>query len=468
MLKLYNTLTRRKEAFKPIEKKLVKIYSCGPTSYNYAHIGNFRAYVCVDILKRYLKYKGYKVKHVMNITDVDDKIIKGATNERISLKEYTQRYEKAFFEDIEALNIDKADIYPKATEHINEMIDIIRKLLKNGIAYKSEDGSVYYAISKFKDYGKLSHTKIQALKEGARVKQDSYEKGEAKDFALWKAYSKEDGNVFWETEIGKGRPGWHIECSAMSTRYLGNSFDIHAGGVDLIFPHHENEIAQSEGATKKSFVKYWIHNEHLLVDGKKMSKSLGNFYTLRDVLEKGYKAIAVRYLLLSTHYRQQLNFTFEGLKSATNTVDKINDFARRLMDVKNEKENKKLGNKIKKLITKTRNDFIEAMDDDLNISKGLAVFHEFIKNINIVEDKLNKKIVNSVLKFLKEIDSVIGILEIKEKRELNEEEMRLIEEREKARKEKDWAKADKIRLELRSRGIQLDDTSQGVRWKRIS
>src|SRR3989338_8353872 len=314
-LKLYNTLTRKKEVFKPIKDKIVNLYTCGPTIYDYAHIGNFRAYICSDILKRYLKYKGFKVKHIMNITDVDDKTIKGANQQKISLKDYTKKYEKIFFEDIEALNIDKADVFPKATEHIKEMIDLVKKLLKNGIAYKSEDGSIYYDISKFKDYGKLSHTKIKELKEGARVNQDSYEKESANDFALWKAYHEEDGNIFWQTEIGKGRPGWHIECSAMSMKYLGSHFDIHAGGVDLVFPHHENEIAQSEAFTGKKFVNYWFHNEHLLVDGRKMSKSLGNYYTLRDLLTKNYNPKAIRYLLLSTHYRQQLNFLKKNLKT---------------------------------------------------------------------------------------------------------------------------------------------------------
>src|SRR3989344_3228869 len=341
-LKLYNTLTRKKEIVKPIKDKIVKLYTCGPTVWDYAHIGNFRAYVCVDILKRYLKYKGFKVKHVMNITDVDDKTIKGANREGISLKDYTRKYEKLFFEDIEALNIDKADVYPRATEHIKEMVEIIKKLLKNKVAYKSDDGSVYYDISKFKDYGKLSHTKISSLKEGARVKQDSYEKEEARDFALWKAYSPEDGNVFWETEISKGRSGWHIECSAMSMKHLGNHFDIHAGGIDLVFPHHENEIAQSEASTKKKFANYWFHNEHLLVNGQKMSKSLGNFFTLRDLLQKGFNPKAIRYLLLSANYRMQLNFTEEAVKSAENAVQRLSDFMIKLKEIKNEAKNNKI------------------------------------------------------------------------------------------------------------------------------
>jgi len=467
MLKLFNTLTRRKEIFKPIEKKLVKIYSCGPTIYQFAHIGNFRAYICADILKRYLKYKGYKVMHVMNITDVDDKTIKGANVTGISLKEYTQKYEKAFFEDIASLNIDKADVYPKATEHIDEMISLIEKLLKNDCAYKTKDG-IYFNIKKFHEYGKLSHIDLSELKAGARISTDEYDKQNVQDFALWKFWKPEDGPVFWEDGFGKGRPGWHIECSAMSMKYLNQCFDIHSGGVDLIFPHHENEIAQSECATGKKFVKYWIHNEHLLVNGKKMSKSLGNFYTLRDVLEKSCKPLAIRYLLLATHYRQQLNFSFDSLESATATVNKINDFFRRLNDVEKEKSDRILELKIGRLIAKARKEFAKAMDDDLNISSGLAAFHEFIREINIIENKLNKKTAKSIINFVKELDSVLGILEKAEEKGLSEEEQKLIQEREIARKKKDWTKADEIRHLLKSKGIQLDDTPSGVRWKRIN
>ena len=303
----------------------------------------------------------------MNITDVDDKTIKGANKEKISLKEYTKRYEKAFFEDLETLNIDKADIFPRATEHVKEMVSIIKKLLKNNIAYKSEDGSIYYDISKFDDYGKLSHTKVAELKEGARVRQDSYEKEQAQDFALWKSHDKEDGDALWKTEIGDGRPGWHIECSSMSMRYLGEHFDIHAGGVDLIFPHHENEIAQSEASTKKKFANYWFHNEHLLVDGRKMSKSLGNFHTLRDLLNKEYNPRAIRYLLLSAHYRVQLNFTEEAVKASDNAVQRLSDFMIRLREIKNNAKNMKIEN----LVQKAKKEFEGAMDDDLNISLSL-------------------------------------------------------------------------------------------------
>jgi len=442
------------------------MYSCGPTVYDFAHIGNFRAYVCVDVLKRYLKYSGYKVKHAMNITDVDDKTIKGANKEGISLKEYTSRYEKSFFEDLETLDIDKADIYPKATEHIKEMVEIIEKLLKNKIAYMSDDGSVYYNIKKFKDYGKLSHTKISSLKEGARVKQDSYEKEEAKDFALWKSYTAEDGHVFWETEIGKGRPGWHIECSAMSMKHLGNHFDIHAGGIDLVFPHHENEIAQSEGFSKKKFVNYWFHNEHLLVNGQKMSKSLGNFFTLRDLLQKGHNPKAIRYLLLSANYRMQLNFTEEAVKGAKNAVQRLNDF---IVNVKSLKNESIKNSSIKKLIEKTKKTFDKEMDDDLNISNGLAAIFEFVKEINtlIMENKIGKHNAKEIIDFMNEIDKVLGILDSKAE-DISPELQKLIEERETARKEKDFAKADKIREDLKNKEIILEDTKDGVRWKRVN
>ena len=463
-LKLCNTLTRKKEVFKPIKDKIVKLYTCGPTVWDFAHIGNFRAYICSDILKRYLKYKGYKVKHVMNITDVDDKTIKGANEDGISLKEFTRRYEKAFFEDIETLNIDKADIFPRATEHIKEMIAIIKKLLRNKIAYKSDDGSIYYDISKFKDYGKLSHIKTKELKEGARVKQDSYEKEEAKDFALWKAYDKEDSDVFWKTELGNGRPGWHIECSAMSMKYLGEHFDVHAGGVDLIFPHHENEIAQSEASTKKKFVNYWFHNEHLLVDGHKMSKSLGNFYTLRDLLNKNYNPKAIRYLLLSANYRVQLNFTEEAVKAAENSIQRLKDFLIKLKEIKNKIDNKN----INKIIQKTKKQFEKAMDDDLNISVALSHIFEFVKKINtwMMENKVGKNDTKKIISFMHEIDKVLGILEEKEEK-LSKEIKKLIEEREKARKEKNYEKADEIRQQLKEKGIILEDTKKGVRWKRM-
>ncbi|MFQ5975216.1 MAG: cysteine--tRNA ligase [Candidatus Hydrothermarchaeales archaeon] len=464
MLRLYNTLTRRKEEFTPIKKGKVKMYTCGPTVYDYAHIGNFRAYVFEDTLRRYLKYKGFGVKQVMNLTDVDDKTIRYSQDGGVSLKEFTKRYKDTFFEDLETLNIERVEVYPKATEHIQEMISLINRLIKNGLSYRGEDGSYYFDISKFKDYGKLAHIKVKKLKTGARVKADEYAKDELQDFALWKAYSKEDKDIFWETELGKGRPGWHIECSTMSMRYLGESFDIHAGGVDLIFPHHQNEIAQSEGATGNPFVRYWVHNEHLLVEGRKMSKSLGNFYTLRDLLEKGYDPIAIRYLLLSPHYRQKLNFTFKGLEAATKTVHKLRDFMDKIRELKvYAKWNEELHEKV----VKTRENFLDFLDDDLNMPPALAAIFDLVKETNnaIAEKKASKKNLEEVHNLIMDFDRVLGVLK-HEKGELKPGMLQLIEERENARKNKEWARADKIRATLYDEGIIVEDTPSGPRWRR--
>ncbi|MBI2550264.1 cysteine--tRNA ligase [Candidatus Woesearchaeota archaeon] len=468
MLTFHNTLTRKNEPFKPLKGKTVGLYSCGPTLYNYPHIGNYRAYIFVDLLKRYLLYKGYKVKHIMNITDVDDKTIRDSQKEGISLKEFTTRYEKAFFEDIKTLNILPADKYPKATNHIKEMVAITKALMRKGIAYKGDDGSIYYDIGKFKDYGKLANIDTSKLKAGAsgRVKKDEYSKEDCQDFALWKAYDKADGNVFWETSIGRGRPGWHVECSAMSMKYLGKTFDIHCGGIDLIFPHNQNEIAQSEGWTGKPFVKYWLHNEWLLVNGQKMSKSLGNFYTLRDVLAKGHPAVAIRYLLLSTHYRQQLNFTFEGIDAAKASIGRLNELVRKLQDVKDGEKSVL----IKKEIAAAEAAFKKAMDDDLNISEALAAVFDFVKSMNnhIDNSTIDKKSAVAAIDFLKNVDTVLGVMNFAAEEELPTELTKLIEERENLRKEKKFAEADKVRAKLRELGIQLDDTPEGVRWKKVS
>jgi len=464
MLKLYNILTKRKELFKEIKKGYVGIYTCGPTVYDFAHIGNFRAYMCADILKRYLKYKKYRVKHVMNITDVDDKTIRDSIKQSISLKEFTDRYTKAFFEDVEKLNIEKADVYPRATENIDDMVKITRILMDKRIAYKGNDNCIYYDISKFRDYGKLSGIKVKELKEGARIKHDEYEKENANDFALWKAWTKDDGNVFWETEIGKGRPGWHIECSVMSTKNLGKNFDIHTGGIDLIFPHHENEIAQSEGAFGKKFVNYWVHNEWLLVEGKKMSKSLGNFYTLRNLLKKGHSPKAIRYLLLSAHYKVQLNFSEKGLKAAEATIEKFKEFITKLKDVKTGKENKN----IVKLISKVKKDFESHMDDDLNISSALASIFDFMREVNklLMKNNIGKKNASDVLKTMKEFDNVLGILDFEEKK-MPKEVMELVRRREEVRKNKDFKTADNIREKLKKKGYHVDDTLEGARVKKL-
>jgi cysteinyl-tRNA synthetase len=468
-LRFYNTLTRKKEAFKPIKKGAVCIYTCGPTTYDYAHIGNFRSYVFEDLLRRYLKYRGYKVKQVMNLTDVDDKTIKGSRKEKKSLNEFTERYKKAFFEDLDRLNIERAEVYPEATKHIKQMVGLIKTLLKKGFAYKGKDGSIYFDISKFKGYGKLSKLKIKKLKAGARVSQDEYDKANASDFALWKAWSKSDGSVCWETEIGKGRPGWHIECSAMSMHYLGETFDIHCGGVDLIFPHHENEIAQSEAATGKQFVRYWLHNEHLVVDGKKMSKSLGNFYTLRDL--KDYDPLVIRYVLLSTHYRQQLDFTFKKLKEAEHILERLREFVRNLMSVKGDGDDGKVG----ELVKDAKKGFEDALDDDLNIALSLKHFFRFVGGVSkmVSENKLDEKDAEKALKTVLEFDKVFGLRldEIGEVwHPLDEAESWLKEmilKREGFRKERKWKEADKIRDELGRKGIVLEDRESGPRWRKV-
>ncbi len=463
-LKVFNTLKRKKEEFIPLNPPKVGLYTCGPTVYNYPHIGNYRAYVFSDLLKRYLKYKGFHVMHVMNITDVDDKTIRDSQKEKVSLKEFTQKYENAFFEDLETLNILPANVFPRATEHITEMIALVQKLLDKGFAYKSDDG-IYYSIKKFKNYGKLAHIKPEALETGAsgRVKADEYAKENAHDFALWKFYTPDDGDVAWEAPFGKGRPGWHIECSAMSMKYLGEQFDMHTGGIDLIFPHHQNEIAQSEGATGKQFVKYWLHNEWLLVDGKKMSKSLGNFYTLRDVLEKGYDPLAFRYHMLGTHYRQQLNFTFAGLDAARQSLQRIWGCYDKLGSVNAPKHNPEVHKRIDRL----KKEFADAMDNDLDTPSSLAALFGFVRDVNVMiaANSLSPEDGKAIRDAFESIDSVLGILKRQEP-PLPEELQKLIYEREEARKAKDWKKADELREKLREKGIILEDSPQGVRWKR--
>ena len=463
-IRLFNTLTRQKETFKPIDEGKVRMYTCGPTVYDYAHIGNFRAFVFEDLLKRWLKYRGLEVTHVMNLTDVDDKTIRGSQKQQTPLKQFTDFYAKAFFEDVAVLNIELADYYPRATEHIADMVALIKRLMAKGYAYRGEDDSIYYAISKFKDYGKLSKIKVAELKAGARVKVDEYAKEEAQDFALWKAWTREDGDVFWETELGKGRPGWHIECSAMSMRYLGETFDVHCGGVDNMFPHHENEIAQSEAATGKRFVNYWLHNEHLLVEGKRMAKRFGNFYTLRDLLGRGFDAVAIRYLLLSTHYRQQFNFTFEGLDAAKGAVERLRNFMRRLQDA----DGKNSGEKIAELMRKVQAGFGEAMDDDLNISVALASLFEFVRDMNNLLDAnaVSRDEAKQVYALTAGFDKVLGVIgRVEAEAVLPKEAEELIRKREEARKVEDWKTADAIRQQLKVMGIVLEDTAQGVRWK---
>ncbi len=461
-LRFFNTLTRIKEEFYTVHPSEVRMYCCGPTVYDFAHIGNFRAYVFTDVLRRYLQYKGYKVTQVLNVTDVDDRTIGGSQKQGIPLGEYTKKYKLAFFEDLSSLNIKPADVYPEATAHITEMEILVKSLLDKGHAYENK-GSIYFRISSFPEYGKLSHMDMSGLKAGARVAADEYEKEEVADFALWKGWDEKDGDVFWETEVGKGRPGWHIECSAMSMKYLGKHFDIHTGGVDLIFPHHENEIAQSQAATGEKFVNFWLHNEHLMVEGKRMGKRFGNYYTLRDLLNKGYNPIAIRYLLLATHHRQQLNFTFDGLEAAKNALQRLYDFVDNLKLVKGEQDNPE----IEPILQKAKADFEAAMDDDLNNSEALGVLFTLVKDINRLMDekKISPSDSKQVLEMIRRFDSVLGLIK-REELILDQEVKVLIDKRIQARKEKDFKLADKIRKDLEEKGIVLEDTSDGTKWKR--
>ena len=465
-LRLFNTLTRKKEDFTPIDEGKVKMYNCGPTVYNYPHIGNYRAYLFADLIKRYLRYKGFEVKQVMNLTDVDDKTIRDSQKQGKSLKEFTDFYIEAFFADLDILGIDKAEIYPKATDHINEMLELIKTLLDKGYAYKGDDNSIYFRISEFKGYGKLAHIDMKGMKSGARVKQDEYEKESASDFALWKAWDADDGDVFWESEFGKGRPGWHIECSAMAMKYLGETFDIHTGGTDNMFPHHENELAQSEAATGKRFVNYWMHCSHLVINGEKMSKSLGNFFTLRDLIDKGYEARAIRFELLSTHYRSQLDFREENLKKIPATLQKFYDFLDRLEEIDKPEADADIKKQAESLIVEAKDEFERCMDDDLNISGGLAAVFEFMTGINKIMKDIDANDAELIKRTMDGFDSVLGVMQ-HEKADIPAKILKKAEMREKARKEKDFANADKIRDELEKLGYVIEDTPKGPRVKVI-
>lgn len=443
------------------------MYTCGPTVYHYAHIGNFRTYVFEDLLRRTLKSFGFPLKQVMNLTDVEDKTILAAKEKGIPLAEHTAIYKKAFFDDLKTLLIEPVEIYSPATDYIPEMIAMIETLIEKGYAYVGKDHGVYYRIHSFPSYGRLSHLKLDTLQEGAseRVSDDEYDKESASDFVLWKPYDAErDGAVFWESPFGKGRPGWHVECSAMATKLLGETIDIHVGGVDNIFPHHENEIAQSEGCTGKHFVRHWIHAEHLIVNGKKMSKSLGNFYTLRDLLDKGYTGAEVRYLLLSTHYRTQLNFTLEGLDAARQTLNRLRDFIRRLRSAQAPS-----GDSLSPYIEKARQKFRTALSDDLNISLALAALFDMMKPINALIDvsKVTAVEAASVLTFLEELDTILAVLPLQEESlTIPPEIQEAFEKRQTARAAKDWAEADKQRDFIHAQGYQIEDSPNGSFVKR--
>jgi cysteinyl-tRNA synthetase len=475
-IQLHNTLGGKIEPFVPQKAGEVRMYSCGPTVYDYAHIGNFRTFVFQDILRRFLKSRGFKLTQVMNLTDVDDRIIANAAAAGVGIREYTEKFAQAFFDDCKSLSLEAPEHWVRATDNIESMVRLIERLREKSFTYESE-GSIYYRIAKFPDYGKLSNIDVAGIQAGARVDVDRYEKESARDFALWKA--PKEGEHFWETSIGKGRPGWHIECSAMAMKYLGETLDIHTGGIDLAFPHHENEIAQSEGATGKHFVKYWLHAEHLLVEGEKMSKSLGNFYTLRDLFAKGYKPSALRFALASVPYRRQLNFTFDGLQQAVSSVERLRNFADRLAQGKFPAGAPK---GMADRIAKATEEFDASLSDDLNAARALGAVFEFIREANIAMDKgeFGQGDVPAAQKFLHTFDQIFAVLENNDAQKLqvlgygqensnagDAEIEKLVVERQVARQARDFATADRIRKELEKRGIILEDSRDGsVRWKR--
>ena len=470
-LKFFNTLSRSVQEFAPLDptQKKIGLYCCGPTIHDFAHIGNFRTFVFADLVRRYLEFKGYEVRHVMNITDVEDKIIKRVRETKTTLRDYTGKFETAFFEDFKTLGCKLPSQTPRATEFIPEIISLIEKLVARGIAYRAADGSVYFSIEKYRGcgcrYGQLLNLNFDELRPGERVSSDEYAKESLADFALWKARVPEDGEVFWSSPWGEGRPGWHIECSAMSMKILGPSFDIHMGGEDLIFPHHEDEIAQSEGATEKPFVKYWLHGAHLLVEGKKMSKSLGNFFTLRDLLAKGFSGREIRYLLLTAHYREQFNFTLEGLQGARTALARIDECVSKLREIA-AGQNSTCPEEMSDLLLSR---FVESLDDDLNVSAAWGLIFDWIRDLNrqIAENKVEPISAPWMLNIWTKIDSVFGILgtisEIKAPVEIEA----LLEARQAARKAKDFKRSDAIRDELKAKGWVIEDTPKGPRLKRI-
>ena len=474
-LNFYNTATRRLEPFQPLVPGEARLYTCGPTVYNFAHIGNFRAYVFEDILVRVLAYAGYKVTQVMNLTDVDDKTIKGCRAAGIPLKDYTKPYIDAFFEDIRTLNITPAAKYPAATDHIPEMQALIAKLFEKGLAYKSDDGSVYFNVAKFPSYGHPAHIDVSGMRGGARVSQDEYEKESVGDFALWKGYSPDDGAVVWDSPWGRGRPGGHIECSAMSMKYLGETFDLHTGGIDNLFPHHANETAQAEGATGKPFVNCWLHCAHLRLNGEKMSKSLGNFYTLRDLLAKGWTGREIRYVLVGGHYRQVLNFTFDALAQARTSLARVDAFVDRLQEAagkkgtgSKEKEISPISNPPISYLESAKSAFEAAIADDLNLPEALAALFGLVRDGNAALDKAEDFNAASCLDLLRRMDSVFGFIFFgRADASIPADVQAELDARAAARKAKNWAESDRIRDALRAAGWEVKDTPQGQKVRRL-
>jgi cysteinyl-tRNA synthetase len=489
-LRLFNTLSGQVDELVPMDGQALRMYACGPTVYDYGHIGNFRTFLQVDVLRRFLKLIGISVRHVMNITDVDDKIIRNAAAANLPIGQYTAIYEQAFFEDLEALRVQRPEQMARATEHIPRMVDLIQRLATAGAAYQTEDGSWYFRLASFPEYGKLSKKDLSGMEDGARVDLDEYEKDSARDFALWKA--AKPGETSWETAIGRGRPGWHIECSAMAMEYLGDSFDLHAGGEDLMFPHHENEIAQSESVTHETFARHWMHVRFLLVDGRKMSKSEGNFFTLRDLLLKGYKASAIRLALISVPYRHQLNFTFEGLTEATNAIDRLRTFHQRLTLTSFQPG---ANPDLQSATQKSQADYLAALSNDLNTAEARAPIFDLIRAANTAIDQghLRAQDRDAILAVLASFDAVFDVIEDRDaeptrralawaeqsgrmgdvapellaSRSLTDEAIdALVAERTLAKKQRNFPRADQIRNDLAAKGITIEDSKEGVRWKR--
>jgi cysteinyl-tRNA synthetase len=489
-LRLFNTLTGQLDALAPSDGEALRMYACGPTVYDYGHIGNFRTFLQVDVLRRFLTLTGTKVRHVMNITDVDDKIIRNAASAGLPIGAYTERFEQAFFEDLEVLRVERPEIIARATEHIPRMVELVQKLAAAKAAYQAEDGSWYFRLAAFPEYGKLSKKDLSGMEDGARVDVDEYEKDSARDFALWKAAKPQE--TFWDTAIGRGRPGWHIECSAMAMEYLGESFDLHAGGEDLMFPHHENEIAQSESATHKQFARHWMHVRFLLVDGRKMSKSEGNFYTLRDLLLKGYKASAIRLALISVPYRHQYNFTFEGLTEATSAIERLRTFKLRLTEGSYAPgENSQL----QAAAARAQSDYLAALANDLNTAEARAPIFDLLRTANTAIDQgqLRAADRDAILAVLASFDAVFDVLtdrdpeatrgalewaeregrmgevapELVDRQSLTDEAIdALVAERTEAKRQRNFTRADQIRNQLAEKGVVLEDSKDGVRWKR--
>lgn len=456
-LAFFNTMERRVVPFHPIRPGKVGMYTCGPTVYNYAHIGNFRAYLFEDLLRRTLEYFGYKVRQVMNLTDVDDKTIRDSRAAGIPLRDFTEKYKKAFFEDLKTLNVEPAEVYPAATDHIPQMIRLISVLMEKHYAYQAEDRSIYFSIAKFPDYGKLARIDRENQRSGVRIRNDEYAKDSVADFALWKAWDERDGDVGWDSPWGRGRPGWHIECSAMSSEYLGDTFDIHTGGIDNMFPHHEDEIAQSEAASGKKWVRYWLHCAHLMVDGEKMSKSLGNFYTLRDLSEKGWSGREIRWVLIGAHYRKKLNFTLDALEQARETLARFDELFERLRSVERAGD----GSEAEAAVSNAADAFSGALADDLNIAEALAAMFELLRFSNRLADAggLSKAGAETILGVFRRFDSVIGALDVDVVRnsDFPQEVLRIAEDRRAARIAKNFEESDRLRGEIAKLGYSVED-----------